>query len=98
MKEFDQYFEANKGLWNQRTMVHKDSTFYDAEGFKKGKSVLTPIEVKELGDVKGKSLLHLQCHFGLDSLDWARRGASVTGMDLSDKAMRKRRSSIKSSA
>lgn len=87
MKEFEKYFEANKGLWNQRTMVHRDSSFYDVEGFKSGKSVLTPIELEELGDVKGKTLLHLQCHFGLDSLDWAKRGASVTGMDLSDKAI-----------
>ena len=84
MKE---YFDANKELWNQRTMVHKDSDFYDLKGFKEGKSVLTPIELGELGDVKGKSMLHLQCHFGMDSLDWARRGAKVTGVDLSDLAI-----------
>ncbi len=87
MKEFEKYFSANKELWNQRTMVHKDSSFYDVEGFKKGKSVLTPIELNELGDVKGKTMLHMQCHFGLDSLDWARRGAKVTGVDLSDAAI-----------
>ncbi len=82
------YFDANKALWNQRTVVHRDSSFYNLEGFKKGESVLTPIELKEVGDVKGKSLLHLQCHFGMDSLDWARRGAKVTGIDLSDEAIR----------
>ncbi len=82
------YFDANKELWNQRTVVHKDSSFYNLEGFKKGESVLTPIELKEVGDVKGKTLLHLQCHFGMDSLDWARRGAKVTGIDLSDEAIR----------
>ncbi len=87
MSEFDQYFEANKSLWNQRTLVHKDSTFYDLEGFKKGQTILTPIELNELGDVKGKKLLHLQCHFGMDSLDWARHGAEVTGVDLSDVAI-----------
>ena len=84
---YDQYFKANKELWNQRTTVHKDSSFYDLEGFRKGKSVLTPIETTELEEVKGKSMLHLQCHFGMDSLDWARRGAKVTGMDLSDTAI-----------
>jgi 2-polyprenyl-3-methyl-5-hydroxy-6-metoxy-1,4-benzoquinol methylase len=84
---YDQYFEANKELWNRRTTVHKDSSFYDLEGFLRGKSVLTAIETSELGEVKGKSMLHLQCHFGMDSLDWARRGAKVTGMDLSDTAI-----------
>ena len=36
-----------------------------------------------MGDVTGKSLLHLQCHFGMDTLSWARRGARVTGVDFS---------------
>lgn len=88
MKEnYQSYFEANKHLWNQRTLVHRDSEFYDREGFKNGNTVLTPIELKELGDVSGKSLLHLQCHFGMDSLNWARLGAKVTGADLSDAAI-----------
>ena len=91
MSEFDQYFEANRHLWNQRTTVHKDSSFYNLEGFKKGQSVLTPIELNEVGDVKGKKMLHLQCHFGMDSLDWARRGADVTGVDLSDTAIEEAR-------
>ncbi|HEY6063665.1 MAG TPA: class I SAM-dependent methyltransferase, partial [Chitinophagaceae bacterium] len=82
------YFEANKLLWNQRTVVHKDSSFYDVKGFKAGKNVLTPIELKEVGDVKGKKMLHLQCHFGMDSLNWARLGADVTGIDLSDVAIK----------
>jgi 2-polyprenyl-3-methyl-5-hydroxy-6-metoxy-1,4-benzoquinol methylase len=81
------YFQANKELWNQRTTVHLDSAFYNLEGFKKGETVLTPIELSELGEVQGKNMLHLQCHFGMDSLDWARRGASVTGVDLSDTAI-----------
>ena len=53
----------------------------------KGKSSLKFIEVEELGDVKGKSMLHLQCHFGQDSLSWARMGAKVTGVDFSDQAI-----------
>jgi len=88
MKNYDQYFEANKELWNKRTVVHKDSAFYDLAGFKAGKDVLTPIELNEVGDVKGKKMLHLQCHFGMDSLNWARLGADVTGVDLSDEAIR----------
>ena len=49
--------------------------------------MLNPIELEEMGDVTGKSLLHLQCHFGMDTLSWARRGAKVTGVDFSDKAI-----------
>lgn len=88
MQSYDQYFEANKELWNKRTAVHKDSAFYDLAGFKAGNDVLTPIERSELGDVKGKKLLHLQCHFGMDSLNWSRLGAKVTGIDLSDRAIK----------
>ncbi len=91
MKAFQSYFDANKEHWNQRTLVHRDSAFYNRAGFIAGEPALTPIELEELGDVKGKSLLHLQCHFGMDSLDWARRGAQVTGMDLSDAAIQEAR-------
>ncbi|MBM3416844.1 MAG: class I SAM-dependent methyltransferase [Bacteroidetes bacterium] len=87
MKSNHQYFEANKNLWNQRALVHKDSEFYNLAGFKAGESALTPIELGELGDVNGKTILHLQCHFGMDSLDWTRRGAKVTGVDISDTAI-----------
>ncbi len=57
---------------------------YDVESFKAGKITLTDIEIDEIGSVEGKSLLHLQCHFGLDTMSWARLGARVTGVDLSD--------------
>lgn len=87
MQESEDFFTANKELWNQRTAVHKESNFYNLAGFKAGETVLTPIELSEIGDVKGKSMLHLQCHFGMDSLDWARRGAKVTGVDISDAAI-----------
>lgn len=81
------YFEANRQGWNLRTEVHKNSAFYDVEGWKKGGVSLTEIELREVGDVAGKKLLHLQCHFGQDTLSWARLGAEVTGCDLSDKAI-----------
>ena len=69
------------------TIEHEKSPFYDLEGFKLGKDRLRSIELSELGDVLGKSLLHLQCHFGMDTLAWARRGAVVTGIDLSEKSI-----------
>ena len=84
----EKYFKSNKELWNQKTAIHKTSDFYDLEGFKKGKNVLNEIELSELGDVKGKSLLHLQCHFGLDSMSWSRLGAKVTAVDFSDEAIK----------
>lgn len=85
---YESYFEENKQSWNKRTGVHKDSAFYDLAGFKKGISSLTKIELSELGDVKGKTLLHLQCHFGMDTMSWEREGAIVTGVDLSDEAIK----------
>jgi SAM-dependent methyltransferase len=87
MKSIDSYFEANRQGWNKRAEVHKTSDFYDVEGWKNGKTSLTPIELRELGDVAGKKLLHLQCHFGQDTLSWARLGAEVTGCDLSDRSI-----------
>ena len=85
--DYSDYFLANKELWNKRTIVHKDSAFYNLAGFKSGENVLTPVELNDLRDVKGKKLLHLQCHFGMDTLNWARLGANVTGIDFSDKAI-----------
>ncbi|HAV40441.1 MAG TPA: SAM-dependent methyltransferase, partial [Aquificaceae bacterium] len=62
------YFEVNKDTWNKKVSVHIKSDFYDVEGFKSGKTSLNKFELEELGDVKGKTLLHLQCHFGQDTL------------------------------
>lgn len=81
------YLTINKAAWNKRTKVHVNSRFYDVDGFLAGKSSLTEIETSELPNVTGKTLLHLQCHFGLDTLSWARKGAVVTGVDLSDDAI-----------
>ncbi len=81
------YLALNKKAWDKRTKVHVDSKFYDVDAFIKGKSSLNAIELKEVGDVEGKSLLHLQCHFGQDTLSWARLGAKVTGVDLSQEAI-----------
>lgn len=82
------YLKKNKESWNQRTMVHVDSDFYDNESFIQGKSSLNSIELELLGDVNGKKILHLQCHFGQDSISLSRMGADVTGIDLSDEAIR----------
>lgn len=83
----ENYKEVNKASWNTRVDVHLDSAFYDVSGFVDGKTSLNEIELNMLGDVKGKRILHLQCHFGQDTLSLARMGAHATGVDLSDKAI-----------
>ena len=83
----DRRLEANRANWNERTPVHATSDFYDVAGFKAGRNTLKAIEREEVGDVSGKSLLHLQCHFGLDTMSWARLGALATGVDFSNTAI-----------
>ncbi len=92
ISNWEHYKQTNLNLWNQRTAVHTESKFYDISGFLQGKTVLNDIELNLVGGVSGKSLLHLQCHFGLDTLNWARLGAQVTGLDFSDKAIAKAKS------
>jgi len=83
----NKYFEANKATWNDKVKVHSKSEMYDLEAFKNGKSSLMPYELDALNDVKGKSLLHLQCHFGQDTLSWSRLGAKCVGIDISDEGI-----------
>lgn len=81
------YIDANKELWNKRTPIHVSSSFYDNESFIRGKCSLKDIELNLLGDIKDKKILHLQCHFGQDSISLARLGANVTAIDLSNVAI-----------
>ncbi|TBN05538.1 class I SAM-dependent methyltransferase [Hyunsoonleella flava] len=88
MKSNHSFFETNKATWNTKVKVHAKSEMYNMEAFKKGNSSLMPYELEALGDVKGKSLLHLQCHFGQDTLSWSRLGAKCIGVDLSDEGIK----------
>ncbi|TXE07150.1 class I SAM-dependent methyltransferase [Seonamhaeicola algicola] len=88
MSKNQHYFNTNKNTWNEKVKVHSKSSMYDMEAFKKGKSSLMPYELKALGNVNGKTLLHLQCHFGQDTLSWSRLGAKCTGIDLSDQGIK----------
>ena len=87
MNKEENYLELNRASWNNKTDAHLTSDFYDVKGFLKGESSLNSVELDLLGDVSGKKILHLQCHFGQDTLSLARMGAEVTGIDLSDKAI-----------
>jgi SAM-dependent methyltransferase len=79
----------NRAWWDERTPIHSESDFYDLEGFLADPTAthLRPFDLDEVGDVAGKTLVHPQCHFGLDTLSWARRGARVTGLDFSAPAI-----------
>lgn len=81
------YLDINRKHWDARVSSHVASEFYDVEAFKLGADSLSAIELAGLPDVEGRRLLHLQCHFGQDTLNWARRGAVVTGIDLSGAAI-----------
>jgi len=86
-KTTKKYFDVNKETWNKKVSIHAESEFYDVESFKNGETSLNSYELEELGEVEGKSLLHLQCHFGQDTLSWSRLGAKCTGIDLSNEGI-----------
>ncbi|MBT3283108.1 class I SAM-dependent methyltransferase [Candidatus Bathyarchaeota archaeon] len=81
------YYETNKKRWNELVAIHSASEEYDIEGFLAGQNTVKPVEIEALGDITEKSLLHLQCHFGMDTISWSRLGAKATGVDFSDTAI-----------
>jgi 2-polyprenyl-3-methyl-5-hydroxy-6-metoxy-1,4-benzoquinol methylase len=83
----DDWLRLNRAWGDERAPIHAASGFYDVPGFLAGKDSLRAFEPGEVGDVRGKRLLHLMCHIGLDTLSWARRGAVVTGLDFSRAAL-----------
>ncbi|MFG2539938.1 class I SAM-dependent methyltransferase [Streptomyces sp. NPDC048511] len=84
----DDWREANRARWDERVPIHAAGDYYDLDAFLAGRDVLRGFEIAEVGDVTGKTLLHLQCHIGLDTLSWARRGAAqVVGLDFSEPAV-----------
>ena len=85
--DIEKDFEINKETWNTETDIHYKSKFYDKQAFAKVRNSLKRCENDALKDVKGKSLLHLQCHFEQDSLSWANNRAQITAVYISDKAI-----------
>lgn len=81
------YIDINRRSWNNKVETHLKSEFYNLDAFLRGGSSLNAVELELLGDIKGKSILHLQCHFGQDTISLSRMGAELTGVDLSDKAI-----------
>jgi SAM-dependent methyltransferase len=93
MSSDSEWLAANRASWVERVPIHVRSAFYGVDQFLAGGDPLRgrPFEPAEMGDVAGRSLVHLQCHFGLDTLAWARRGADVTGLDFSAPAIEQAR-------
>lgn len=87
MKNFEK-FETNRKTWNTKVAIHVESEFYDMPNFRSGKTSLNKYEIEALGDIFDKRLLHLQCHFGQDTLSFARMGAKCTGVDISDEGIK----------
>lgn len=83
----EDYIEINRKLWNDKVGIHVDSEFYDQQSFLAGKSSLKRPELELLGDITGKKILHLQCHFGQDTMSLSRMGGHATGIDFSEKAI-----------
>lgn len=88
----DEYRAANRDNWDDRVPIHWDSDEYAIQTFIDNPEEISDVvqfdlDNDELGYVSGKSLLHLQCHIGRDTLSWARLGAQVTGLDFSEPAI-----------
>lgn len=81
------FIERNRAVWDEWSDKGFTPAFDKIKRFEAGEEILQPFELEEVGDVSGKSFLHLQCHFGLDTLAWARRGARVTGVDFSERSI-----------
>ncbi|MCX4963734.1 class I SAM-dependent methyltransferase [Streptomyces sp. NBC_00654] len=93
----DDWHDTNRARWDERVAIHEASDYYGLDAFRAGKDALREFELAEVGDVTGKSLLHLQCHIGLDTLSWARHGAAhVVGLDFSEPAVEAARSLARS--
>lgn len=87
MSENEDFVALNRAHWDATTPGHLTSAFYDVDGFRAGRDTIDDIEAAVVGDVSGLRLLHLQCHFGLDTMSWTRRGAIAAGVDFSEVAI-----------
>lgn len=88
----EDYYKTNKEAWNARTKIRLHSSFYDLNKFKREVKSVPDLDLSLLGDVRGKSILHLQCHFDMDTLSLSKMGANVVGVDFSEEAIQTARS------
>lgn len=83
----DDRVAANRASWDARTPVHVASRFYDVDGWVRDRPLPRQRELDVIGDVTDRTLVHLQCHIGLDTLQLARAGARAVGLDFSPAAI-----------
>lgn len=89
MKNTKNYLDKNKKRWDELVYHHINNSSYDLDAFRDGASTLSSFELDLLGDIKGKKILHLQCHFGMDTISLYREGAKmVVGIDFSHEAIK----------
>jgi SAM-dependent methyltransferase len=81
------WLRYNRAHWDERVPIHAGGDFYDLEGIVAGRETVPAFALTEVGPVRGKRLLHAQCHIGTETLGWARHGATVTGLDFSQPAL-----------
>ncbi|MBD3170763.1 MAG: methyltransferase domain-containing protein [candidate division Zixibacteria bacterium] len=92
MDKYRGYREENRRVWDEITPVHYENPGYRVAEFLDGDLIINKAILDEVGEVRNKKLLHMMCHFGLDTLTFARLGAEVTGVDFSEKSIRLARS------
>jgi 2-polyprenyl-3-methyl-5-hydroxy-6-metoxy-1,4-benzoquinol methylase len=86
----DEFRQVNQVHWNERTHIHAASRLYDIDSYIADPHKISDVvqfDAADLGNVRGYTLLHLQCHIGTDTLSLARLGATVTGIDFSPDAI-----------
>lgn len=88
------WLERNLANWNERVPIHLNAPrrHYKLDALRAWTDRLDPIAAAALGPVDGLRVLHLQCHFGQDTLTIAQHGATVTGLDFSPPAIAAARS------
>lgn len=87
MSDFRRFTDLNRDLWNKRVRAHLEHRLYPSAQVEAGTYEVGEPDRSDVGDVAGHRLIHLQCNAGADTLYWARRGAIVTGVDLSEVAI-----------
>jgi SAM-dependent methyltransferase len=83
----DKFMQENRAHWDEVAAVHPHTEFYDVTRFKSERTQLDSVVLEQLGDIAVKSVLHLQCHFGMDTIRLAWLGANPTGVDFSPVAI-----------